>query len=197
MAAVAIVLLGGVVLFLIAQAEGADVGSLVSDVTDQIKSGVQSVGADLGLSGDPISIAMPIIKGFEGFSARRYPDPPGSGKYSIGYGHQVQPGEPYDENYVMSDAEGDSVLRSDMAASYSDVQEFVSVELTPNQAAALISFRYNVGSGAFQSSSLVSLLNQGDYEGAAAQFPQWIHSGGLVSQSLVVRRAQEQELFNA
>jgi lysozyme len=198
--AVIVVLGGGIGLYFLARAEGADVGSLVEDVKEEIKSGAESVSADLGLSDDPIAIAMPIIQGFETFSARRYPDPPGSGKYSIGWGHQIQPGDPAqysDPDFLLPRDEGDQLLRIDMGSAYACVTSNVSVELTPKQAAALISFCYNVGCGAFGQSTMLSLLNQGDFDGAADQFRLWIHSGGRVSDALVSRRAQEQDLFNA
>ncbi len=200
MAAVAIILSGGVALYFLARAEGVDVGSELSDLQDQISGEVSTVTADLGLNDDPISIALPIIQGFETWSPRRYPDPPGSGKYSIGWGHQIQPGDPAqysDPAVLLPRDEGDQLLRQDMAASYAAVTNNVTAELTPNQAAALISFVYNVGVGAFEQSSMLSLLNQGDFDGAADQFPRWIHAGGLVSDELVTRRDQEQELFNS
>jgi GH24 family phage-related lysozyme (muramidase) len=196
-AAFAIILAGGIGLYFLARAQGVDVGSLVNDLTDEIKSGADSVSADLGLSNDPLAIAMPIIQGFESFSERAYPDPPGSGKFSIAWGHQIQPGEAYDQTSVIGRAEGDQLLRTDMGRFYACVTQNVSVELTPNQTAALISFCYNVGCSAFANSTLLSLVNQGDFEGAAAQFPQWVHSGGAISDALVSRRAQEQELFNS
>jgi GH24 family phage-related lysozyme (muramidase) len=89
------------------------------------------------------------------------------------------------------------LLRVDVGDAYADVQNSVAVELNPNQTAALISLRFNIGGGAFASSTLLRLVNQGDFDDAAAQFPVWIHSGGAVSQALVTRRAQEQELFTA
>jgi lysozyme len=97
----------------------------------------------------------------------------------------------------ISDSEATDLLRADVAKFYACVTDNVSAELTPNQTAALISFCYNVGCGAFASSTMVRLLNDGDIDGATAQFPQWIHAGGAVSDALVSRRAQEQELFNS
>jgi lysozyme len=201
MAALAIIFGGAVALFLIAKYEGVDVGQFASEelgnLSDEINAEVASAGASLGLSSDPIAIALPIIKTFEGFSATAYPDPPGSGKYSIGYGHQIRPGDPYDANSTIGEDEAADLLRVDVGDAYADVQNRVAVELNPNQTAALISLRFNIGGGAFASSTLLRLVNQGDFDDAAAQFPVWIHSGGAVSQALVTRRAQEQELFTA
>lgn len=190
------VLVGG--LYVIAKAEGVNVSDQLSqlgqDVTSEAESVVNTV---TGGGDDPISLALPILKQFEGFSANAYPDPPGSGKYSIGYGHQIQPGESYGPNSQISESEGEGLLRIDAGAAFTCVSNNVTVNLTPQQTAALISFCFNIGCGAFEQSTLLNLLNQGDYDGAAAQFPVWIHSGGQVSDALVSRRAQEQELFTA
>lgn len=197
MAALAIIFIAGGVLVLIAKLEGVDFGSEWSDLTDKFNSEVATAGADLGVSSDPISLALPIVKNFEGFSANAYPDPPGSGKYSIGYGHQIKPGESYGPSSVIAQDEAEQLLRGDIAGAYSCVEQNVNVALSPQQTAALISFVFNVGCGAFENSTMLTLLNQGDFEGAAAQFPSWIHSGGQVSDALVSRRSQEQELFNS
>lgn len=197
MAVLAVLILGGAALVLLLKAEGVDVGSTISDVVEQVTSAASDVPAELGLTDDPIALATPIIKGFETCSLKAYPDPPGSGKFSIGWGHQIRPGESYDQNSVISQSEADDLLRVDVGSAYTCVTQNVETDLTPNQAAALISFCYNVGCGAFGSSTLVSLVNQGDFEGASEQFPSWIHAGGLVSQALVDRRSQEQELFNS
>src|SRR6266853_3885834 len=94
-AVVGILIGGAAALVLLAKAEGVDVGAELQNVTDSITSAGGDVVAQLGLTSDPIALAMPIIKGFESFSAKAYPDPPGSGKFSIGWGHQIQPGESY------------------------------------------------------------------------------------------------------
>src|SRR5216684_3086377 len=139
-------------LYFIAKAEGVDVGAELQNVSDQIKSAAAAV---TGGGDDPISIAMPIIQGFESFSERAYPDPPGSGKYSIGWGHQIQPGEPYGPDSVIGQEEGDSLLRVDVARFYTCVTDNVTVDLTANQKAALISFCYNVGCAAFADSTML------------------------------------------
>jgi lysozyme len=58
---------------------------------------------------------------------------------------------------------------------------------------------FNVKLTAFRTSTLLSKLNQGDYAGAAREFPRWIfgHVNGKVVEwpGLVTRRAKEQELF--
>jgi lysozyme len=59
-----------------------------------------------------------------------------------------------------------------------------------------VDFVFNLGAGNFQSSTLLKLLNSGDYQGASGQFPLWNHAGGVVVAGLTARRLAEQTLFN-
>ena len=52
------------------------------------------------------------------------------------------------------------------------------MKLTEPQADALISFAFNVGNGAFQESTLLKLLNQGDYDSVPAQLDRWTKASG-------------------
>jgi lysozyme len=197
----AIAVLVGLVaaVLLMAHYQGFDVGAEIAGVGDQISGELQQISGELGLTNDPIELALPIIKEFEGFSARAYEDPKGSGKYSIGYGHQIRPGDPYDRNSVISEPEAADICRVDVGSAYACVSQNVTVELQPQQIAALVSFAFNEGNGAFRGSTLLRLVNQGDFEGAAAQFPAWVYmheNGQLVkSASLESRRQQEADLF--
>ena len=75
------------------------------------------------------------------------------------------------------------------------VNDLVKVPLTQNQFDALVSLTYNIGTGAFEKSTLLKKLNTGDYQGAADQFTVWNKGGGKVLQGLVNRRAKEKEVF--
>lgn len=83
----------------------------------------------------------------------------------------------------------------------SDLKKFeaavnkVTVALNQNQFDALVSLTYNIGTGAFASSTLLKKLNAGDYKGAAAQFDVWNKAGGKRMQGLVNRRSTERKLF--
>lgn len=201
MAAILLIIGAGIAaLYVIAQAEGVDVGAQISDLGQTVTSEFSSIADSVtGGGDDPVLLALPIIKAFEGFSATAYFDPAGQTlKRSIGYGHQIVPGDPYDASSVISEDEASTLLAQDVRTRfYPCVQNSVNVDLTPNQAAALLSLCYNIGCGAFSSSTLVSLLNQGDIEGAAEQFSVWNQANHQVSAALVDRRSQEQELFNS
>jgi len=75
------------------------------------------------------------------------------------------------------------------------VNKTVKVPLTSNQFSALVSLCFNIGIGAFQKSTLVRVLNQGNYGEAANQFLRWNQGGGKVLAGLVRRRQRERELF--
>lgn len=91
--------------------------------------------------------------------------------------------------------QAEEYLRLSIATIYEPAVEKVRVPMTENQFAALSSFVYNVGVGAFLDSTLFKLLNDGDYDGAADQFQYWVYSGGKVLNGLVKRREAEKQLF--
>jgi lysozyme len=75
------------------------------------------------------------------------------------------------------------------------LNRLVRVPLAQDQFDALVSFVFNVGSSNFANSTLLRLLNAGDYHGASDQLLRWIHGGGRVLQGLVERRQDERSLF--
>ncbi|RQQ37078.1 lysozyme [Burkholderia stagnalis] len=81
------------------------------------------------------------------------------------------------------------------------INRFVKVPLNQNQFDALGSFVFNVGAGNFQSSTLLRLLNAGDYDGAANQFSVWnkgrVNGALVVLPGLATRRGAEKALFTS
>jgi lysozyme len=59
---------------------------------------------------------------------------------------------------------------------------------------ALVSWSYNVGTGAACGSTLARLANAGDWLGACNQLPRWNRAGGVVVRGLSNRREAEQAL---
>jgi GH24 family phage-related lysozyme (muramidase) len=76
------------------------------------------------------------------------------------------------------------------------VSDNVKVPLTQNQFDALVSLSYNIGEGAFKSSTALKRINAGDYAGGAEAMKRFNKSGGGVMQGLVNRRNDEVRLFN-
>lgn len=151
------------------------------------------------LTGGYINKALSLVSGLEGFSSRAYADPPGQTElYSIGYGHQINgTNDGLSTSSVISEEQGLQLLSSDIAWADECVQSSVDVPLNDNQRAALISLAYNIGCPNFSGSTLVKILNQGDYAGASDQFQVWRKAGGVVNAGLVARRQTETEVFNS
>ena len=130
-----------------------------------------------------------LIKRFEGCSLTAYKCP--AGRWTIGYGHTngVEKGQ------KITKKQAESFLKEDIELYEDGVNKYVSAPLTQNQFDALVSFTYNVGLGAFKTSTLRQKLNAGDYTGAAKEFPRWNKSSGFVLNGLIARRKAEKELF--
>lgn len=83
----------------------------------------------------------------------------------------------------------------DLAKYETAVRNSVKVPINQNQFDALVSFAFNCGVGALQSSTLLKMLNQKNYNGAADQFLRWDKAGGKVLSGLTRRRQAERALF--
>lgn len=134
---------------------------------------------------------LDLIKQFEGLYLKAYRCP--AGVPTIGYGHTagVAMGQ------TITQQQADDYLRRDVRQFERAVERLVKVPLTQGQFDALVSFAFNLGEGALAQSTLLRLLNAGDYAGAAAQFDRWNKAGGRVLPGLVRRRAAERALFEA
>src|SRR5579864_6238940 len=117
---------------------------------------------------------LKLTEQFEGLSLTAYQDV--AGIWTNGYGntHNVVPGSTITLEQAQSD------LMSNISGAVYVVNKVVHVPLTQNQFDALVDFVFNLGSGSFQSSTLLRKLNAKDYAGAAAEFPKWNHAGGVV-----------------
>jgi len=139
-----------------------------------------------------------MVEGFEGFRAEVYDANPPHGDWTVGIGHAIKPGErffPYGDVTTITRAEADDLFFYDTQEARQAVSDLVTVGLSGNQRAALESFVFNVGRGAFANSTLLRLLNQGDYNAAAAEFDRWVFAKGKKLGGLVARRASEKEVF--
>jgi lysozyme len=133
---------------------------------------------------------LELIKEFEGLVLDAYLCP--ADVWTIGYGHtaNVQSGD------RITQRQAEALLREDLAYFESEVERLVRVPLSDNQFSALVSFCYNIGSGALAESTLIILLNDGEYVGASQQFRRWTRGGGEELPGLVRRRVAEKALFD-
>lgn len=116
------------------------------------------------------------------------------GVWTIGYGHT---GPDVVAGLTITLEEAQQLLQKDVASAVACVNNSVAVELTQNEFDALVDFVFNLGPGAFESSTLLRDLNAGDFAAAAAQFDAWDHAGGAVVAGLLRRRQQETALFES
>jgi lysozyme len=140
---------------------------------------------------------LEIIRHFEGFSPVPYLCP--AGIATIGYGsirdaqgRRVTLGHGEIDRHT-----GELLLARHLRLMERRVARLVAVKVTSNEFSALVSFAYNLGSGAFRRSTLRAKLNRGDRRGAADEFPKWRRAGGRVLRGLERRRAAERALFLA
>lgn len=132
-----------------------------------------------------------LIKRFEGFSATVYICP--AGYPTIGYGHLVREAEQYEQG--ITEAEAEDLLRRDVHAAENAVLRLIDVPLTDGQFDALVSFTFNLGSGALQRSTLRRKLNRQEYASVAGEFGRWVWAGGHRLKGLVRRRRAERAVF--
>ncbi|ALE02846.1 lysozyme [Bartonella ancashensis] len=137
---------------------------------------------------------LALIKQWEGLRLHAYQD--AIGIWTIGYGHTAQAGEPIvQEGMKITESQAETILKQDLKQFESTVEQAVTVPLTDEQFATLVSFCYNVGAEAFCTSTLLKKLNKGDYESVPAELQKWIRAGGKRLQGLANRRAAEAGLW--
>ena len=142
-----------------------------------------------------------FIADFEGFVDHLYSDP--AGHCTVGYGHLVHLGAcdgrrsevPYLVQGI-TQAAARTLLRLDVKRFEECINRLVLRTLNQNRFDALVSFAFNVGCGAFEDSTLLRKLNNGEYHRVCDELMRWIHGGGEVLPGLVRRREAECELFN-
>lgn len=130
-----------------------------------------------------------LIKRFEGLRLLAYKCP--AGIPTIGYGttRGVKMGQ------TITPERAEQLLHEDVARLEEYITELVQAPITQGQWDALSSFTYNLGPANLERSTLLRLLNAGDYQGAAAEFDRWTRAGGKILTGLVRRRAAERALF--
>lgn len=131
-----------------------------------------------------------LIEGFESLKLDAYLDV--HNIPTIGYGHT---GKGVYIGLTITEEHADELLELDLNNSENWINRLVKVSLDQNQFDALVAFTFNVGAGNFLSSTLLKLLNAGDYQGAADQLPRWNKSGGKVINGLIRRRSAERAMF--
>ncbi len=132
---------------------------------------------------------LALIKKFEGCELEAYQC--SAGVWTIGYGHTkgVAPGD------SVSQEEAEQMLVDELHEYESYVNEYVTVALSQNQFDALVSWVYNLGPANLKASTMLKVLNSGEYEDVPAQMKRWNKAGGKVLEGLIRRREAEACLY--
>ena len=133
---------------------------------------------------------LDLIKHFEGFSPIVYTCP--AGYATIGYGHLMTKDETF-KTIKQDDAQ--ELLRNDAEDAERAVLRYIDVPLTDGQFDALVSFTFNLGSGALQRSTLRRKVNRQAHGEVPDQFNRWVWAGGRKLNGLIARRRMESELY--
>ena len=146
-----------------------------------------------------------LFKEWEGLVTHEYLDSGGAPTIGIGHlltrsertsGKIVIRGQALDYRNELTEQQCWDLLDQDLDGTERTVNEAVTVPLNQNQFDALVSFTFNVGDGAFRGSTLLRLLNQGQYAQVPTQLRRWIRDNGHIVQGLINRREKEITLWS-
>lgn len=131
-----------------------------------------------------------LTESFEGFRSKAYPD--SGGVWTIAFGHTrgVKKGD------TCTRAQGVTWLVEDYKIAEDCVNDHVEPQLNQNEFDAVTDFVFNLGCAAFESSTMLKMINASDFIDAAREFEKWDHVGGKIVGGLLRRRLAEETEFN-
>ncbi len=155
-------------------------------------SKIANAARALALAGaSAITIAVSMIKPLEGLELVPYYDV--AGVLTVCWGHT---GSDIIEDKTYTRQECEVFLEADLEKVKRKIDPLITVVLPEPTKAALYSFTYNVGVGAFSRSTLLEMLNAGDLIGACNQLHRWVYAKGKKWKGLITRRQIENEICN-
>ena len=132
---------------------------------------------------------LSLIKKFEGCELKAYRCP--ADVLTIGYGITKN----VTEDMEITQQEADEMLNEEITEYEEYVNNMVKVPLEQNQFDALCSWVYNLGPTNLEKSTLLKLLNAGDYHLIPSQIRRWNKAGGETLTGLIRRREAESLMF--
>lgn len=97
---------------------------------------------------------------------------------------------------VTTEAQERAWLDRELSEIDAHLRRIIKVKLTQGQYDALVLWAYNVGRAAVERSTLVRLLNTGQYSAVPSQLKRWVYVNGKVSRGLINRRLAEIAIWN-
>lgn len=135
-----------------------------------------------------------LTEQFEGLRLRAYPDPASGGApWTIGYGHT---GPDVHAGLVWTPQQAEAELKRDIGRAESNVNAVVQrTDLSQGEFDALVDFAFNCGCRNLDGSTLLRLVNAGNFAAAANEFERWDRGDGKVVAGLLRRRLAERAEF--
>lgn len=133
-----------------------------------------------------------LIKRHEGCRLKAYKCP--ASIWTVGYGST----KGVNQWTAITQQQAEVRLRSDVETSENTVEKvrYLQKGLKQCQFDALVSFVFNVGSGAFEKSTLRKMIIANpDDRNIQAEFGKWVNANGRKLPGLVARRADEAKLY--
>ena len=135
-----------------------------------------------------ILIAAPLVMVFEGLELSTYDDPVGIP--TACYGETDREFLSIKDTFTREECT--LALGASLAKHAAEVAECVRVPVTSNEAGAIISWSYNIGTNAACTSTLMRKLNSGmDAEDWCPELKRWVYAGGKKLRGLERRREAE------
>jgi GH24 family phage-related lysozyme (muramidase) len=151
-----------------------------------------------------VTVALPLVKEFEGCRLEAYPDPESGGEpWTIGWGSTTYgDGARVKQGDRISQELADALLAGRLERDWRSLRDCIPVykALSVNQQAALLSFTYNCGPrwfGAKGFDTLTQALRSGALETMPAAFMLYVNPGGPSEAGLRRRRKAEGALWCA
>lgn len=139
------------------------------------------------------------IKQHEGFSSYAYADDyagtPDVKEMSIGYGHQIQPGQEYLYTAVITQAEAAALMEADLKVWETFLNNKLTVKVNQKQFDALLNLCYAIGGG--NASYIINMINAGNAwpDIKAAWLKIGTYWAGATQPGLVKMREREVKLY--
>lgn len=133
--------------------------------------------------------AILLIKSFEQLRLNSYLCP--AGVWTIGYGHT----DGVNQGMLITEKTADGFLKQDIRNAEHCINQ-MDVYLTQEQFDALVSFVFNVGVQAFNTSTLKKkILKNPNDPTIDDEFRRWVYAGNKKLPGLIKRREQEIQLY--
>ena len=132
---------------------------------------------------------LELIKKFEGCETSAYQD--SVGVWTIGFGHT----KGVEEGQTCSIEDAESMLADEMDEYEGYINNMVKVELQQHEFDSLVAWVYNLGPTNLSESTMLKVLNGGQFDRVPDEMNRWTRAGGEILEGLVRRRQAESLMF--